>query len=227
MHFYVWSKSLFLAHSLFIPQKTPTFFFAQLSPVVARTWFASWSERFFFGPKSRFLIQESNFCNTTPILVKRPVCSPWRDGSFPTLGSIFLLFVSELCREKTRSTCQKVFPLPTVGALSASNSPSALSGLDKRFPAIHLREILHEITDLFFKINSKFIQSHACSIWRKLKFNPPFPQFKRSSRLNKEKQDHRRSRYHIDFWIIKCHTFNWSLNSWGSSNGWGSSNSWG
>ena len=32
-------------------------------------------------------------------------------------------------KEKTRLTCQKVFPLPTctVGALSASKSPSALS----------------------------------------------------------------------------------------------------
>ena len=30
-------------------------------------------------------------------------------------------------RKKIRLTCQKVFPLPTVGAPSASNSPSALS----------------------------------------------------------------------------------------------------
>ena len=30
----------------------------------------------------------------------------------------------------------------------------------------------------------------------------------------------------VDFWIIKVHTSNWSLNSWGSSNSWVSSNSW-
>ena len=42
--------------------------------------------------------------------------------------------------KKIRLTCQKVFPLPTVGALSASNSPSALSaharGLDKRVKSL-------------------------------------------------------------------------------------------
>ena len=36
-------------------------------------------------------------------------------------------FWDEYTPLKIRLTCQKVFPLPTVGALSASNSPSALS----------------------------------------------------------------------------------------------------
>ena len=64
---------------------------------------------------------------------QRPVFSPWRLGSYPTLGAIFRLFVPELrpfSLKKTWSTRQKVFPLPTVRAPSASNSPSALSAQD-------------------------------------------------------------------------------------------------
>ena len=54
-----------------------TFFFEQLFPVVARTWLEYKSGSLFLGPKFRFLVQKSNFCHTTPILV---------DGPFLALG---------------------------------------------------------------------------------------------------------------------------------------------
>ena len=69
------------------------------------------------GPKYQFL-------------ALKPVCSPQRDGSTPTLISIFdFSFPSygRFRKEKKRSLHQKVSPLPTLEALSASNSPSALS----------------------------------------------------------------------------------------------------
>ena len=65
------------------------------------------------GPKSRVLAKKSDFCHTTPILVNDP---------FVALGVTVRVFV-----KKIRLTRQKAFPLPTVGASSASNSPSALS----------------------------------------------------------------------------------------------------
>ena len=46
-----------------------TFFFERLFPVVARTWLEYKSDRLFLGPKFRFLVQKSDFCHTTPILV--------------------------------------------------------------------------------------------------------------------------------------------------------------
>ena len=49
-----------------------TFFFDQLFPVVAKTWLGYKSERLFFGPKFRFLVQKSDFCHMTPILVNDP-----------------------------------------------------------------------------------------------------------------------------------------------------------
>ena len=78
---------------IFIFEKD-TFFFSQLFMAVARAW-CQW-----------------------------PVCSPRIDDSFPTFGMIFdFSFPSygRLCK-KTRPMRQKVFPLPTVGATSASNS---------------------------------------------------------------------------------------------------------
>ena len=53
----------FLKRLIFIWEKA-TFFFEQLFPVVARTWFPLRSESFFWGPKSRFLAEKSNFCHT-------------------------------------------------------------------------------------------------------------------------------------------------------------------
>ena len=54
----IWAKALF--------------FFGQLFPVVARTWFARRSERLFLGPKFQFLVQKSDFCHMTLILVDDP-----------------------------------------------------------------------------------------------------------------------------------------------------------
>ena len=51
-----------------------TFLFAQLSPVVARTWLEERSGCYFLAQKSFF----AKFW-------QRPFCSPPRDGSFPTL----------------------------------------------------------------------------------------------------------------------------------------------
>ena len=106
-----------------------TFFFEQLFPVVTRTWLELRSERFFLGPKSRFWAKKSDFCHMTPILVSGRFVAlgeavhfpPWeRFSDFP-----FQSYSS--FRKKTRLKAQKVFPLLTVGAPSASNSPSALS----------------------------------------------------------------------------------------------------
>ena len=55
----IWAKALF--------------FFEQLFPVVARTWLESKSGSLFLGPKFRFLVQKSDFCHTTPILVDDPI----------------------------------------------------------------------------------------------------------------------------------------------------------
>ena len=81
----------------------------------------------FLGPKSGFLAEKSDFCHTTPILVK---FSPWRDRSFPTLGAIFRLSVPELRPfvKKTRLTRHKSSPSPCEGTqrmikLHSSNKP--------------------------------------------------------------------------------------------------------
>ena len=77
----IWAKALF--------------FFEQLFPVVAKTWFALRSELFFgpkisvFGPKIQFLPYGPNFG-------LQSVHSPRRDRSFLTLGTIFRLSVPEL-----------------------------------------------------------------------------------------------------------------------------------
>ena len=53
---------------------------------------------FFLGLKSRFWAKKSDICHTIPILVDGlfNVCSPRRDRSFPTWGTIFWLSVPEL-----------------------------------------------------------------------------------------------------------------------------------
>merc|ERR1711940_442990 len=105
------------------------FFFEQLFPVVARTWLGAKSECLFLGPKTRFLAKKSDFCHTTPIFVDDPFLSLDMTVNFPPWKEFFdFPFRSYSCfRKKIRLTAQKVFPPPTVGAPSASNSPSALS----------------------------------------------------------------------------------------------------
>ena len=93
------------------------FFFEQLFPVVARTWLGLKSECLFFGPKFRFLAKKSDFCHMTPILVDDPFLALGMTVNFPPWKPFFdFPFRSYSCfRKKIRLTCQKVFPLPTVG----------------------------------------------------------------------------------------------------------------
>merc|ERR1712209_322345 len=74
-------------------------------------------------------MQKSDFCHRTPILVNDPFLALGMTVNFPPWERFFdFPFQSYSCfRKKIWLTCQKVFPLPTVGAPSASNSPSALS----------------------------------------------------------------------------------------------------
>ena len=116
----IWAKALF--------------FFEQLFPVVARTWFAQrsvcffWAQNFGFGPKS-------DFCLTTPILVNGPFLALDMTVNFPPWERFLdFLFRSYSCfRKKNPADPSKSLPPPTVGVPSASRSPSALSfarGLD-------------------------------------------------------------------------------------------------
>ena len=84
---------------------------------------------FFLGPKSRFLVQKSDFCHTTPILVDDPFLALGMKVNFPPWKPFFdFPFRSYSCfRKKIWLTAQKVFPPPTVGVPSASKSLSALS----------------------------------------------------------------------------------------------------
>ena len=95
-------KVFFGKKKRFIPKKHPkffkrltfilensTFFVEQLFPVVARTWLGSRSERFFLGPKSRFLAKKSNFCHTTPILVNGPFVALGVTVNFPPWDRFF------------------------------------------------------------------------------------------------------------------------------------------
>ena len=94
-------------------------------------WFSRWQVWYMARGFSAVDAKKSVFMPCEPKLCQRPVCSPRRDGSFPNLGSIFQLFVSELwpyCVKKTWPTRQKSLPSPLhCGAPSASNSLSALS----------------------------------------------------------------------------------------------------
>ena len=107
-HFYVWPKSVFLAKNpLFPTKKHPkfakrlifiwekgTFLFAHFFPVMARTW---WEPR-----NGRFLPYHPKFC-------QRPVCSPRRDGSFPTFFSrVMAVFV----KKKSLADASKSLPPP-------------------------------------------------------------------------------------------------------------------
>ena len=83
----------------------------------------------FLGLKSRFLAQKSNFCHTTPNFVNDPFVALGETAHFQPSEQFFdFLFPSYGCfRKKHQPMRQKVFPCPTLGAPSASNSPSALS----------------------------------------------------------------------------------------------------
>ena len=111
----IWAKALF--------------FFEQLFPVVARTWLGLKSGPLFLGPKFRFLVQKSDFCHTTPILVNDPFLALGMTVNFPPWERFFdFLIRSYSCfRKKIWLTPQKVFPPPTLGVPSSSKSPSALS----------------------------------------------------------------------------------------------------
>ena len=118
-----------------------TFSFAQLCPVVARTWLELRSELFFLAPKIRISARKSVFsygnlffCTETRIAqvvtqILRPTDLVY-DFSFPSYARF---------REGTRPMHQKVFPHPTVRAPSASNSPSALSARALRAHALRAR----------------------------------------------------------------------------------------
>ena len=70
----------------------------------------------------------STVCLSTTNLVNGPFVALKETVHFPSRVQFFDLFFPShgLCRKlKNRSTRQKVFPLPTVGATSASNSPSS------------------------------------------------------------------------------------------------------
>ena len=121
-------------------------FLARYSPhattlSLARTWLILKSECLFSGPKFRFLVQKSDFCHTTPILVNDPFLALGMTVNFPPWERFFdFLFRSYSCfRKKIRLTRQKVFPPPTVGVPSASNSPSALSAQALRARALRAR----------------------------------------------------------------------------------------
>ena len=84
----------------------------------------------FLGLKSRFLAQKSNFCHTTPNFVNDPFVALGETAHFQPSEQFFdFLFrvTAVSVKKKKQPMRQKVFPCPTLGAPSASNSPSALS----------------------------------------------------------------------------------------------------
>ena len=82
---------------------------------------------FFLGPKSRFLAEKSDFCYRTPILVNGPFVALREPVHFPPREQFFDFPFPSYGRFRNKNPRQKVFPLPTVRATSASNSPSTLS----------------------------------------------------------------------------------------------------
>ena len=75
------------------------------------------------GPKSRFLVQKSNFCHTTPILVNGPFVALGETVHFPHWERFFV--------------ASKSLPPPHCGAPSTSNSPSTLSAHPLRARTLH------------------------------------------------------------------------------------------
>ena len=94
----IWAKALF--------------FFEQLFPVVARTWWIPKSDRLFLGPKFRFLAQKSDFCHTTPILVNDPFLALGMTVNFPPWERFFdFPFRSYSCfRKKIPADMSKSLP---------------------------------------------------------------------------------------------------------------------
>ena len=141
MHFIPKKHPKFLQRVIFILEKG-TFFFEQLFPVVARTWLEYRSVCFFLGPKSRFFAEKSYFCQMTPILVIGLFVALGETVHFPPWERFFYILFpryGRFCKQKNWSTRQKVFPLPTVRAPSASNSPSALSAQALQAHALRTR----------------------------------------------------------------------------------------
>ena len=81
------------------------------------------------GPKISILAKKSDIFHTTQILVNDPFVA-LRETVHFLLGNDFSTFRSRVTAvfvKKTWLNRPKVFPLPTVGAPSSSNSPSALN----------------------------------------------------------------------------------------------------
>ena len=78
---------------------------------------------------TKAIAQKSDFCHMTPIFVDDPFLALDMTVNFPPWKRFFDFPIrSYSCfRKKIRLTAQTVFPPPTVGAPSASNSPGALS----------------------------------------------------------------------------------------------------
>ena len=104
-----------LKRLIFIWEKA-TFFFEQLFPVVARTWLILKSGSFFLGPKFWFLVQKSDFCHTTPILINDPFLALGMTVNFRPWEQFFdFPFRSYSSFRKKKLVDPSVFPLPTVG----------------------------------------------------------------------------------------------------------------
>ena len=131
-----------LKRLIFIWEKG-TFFFAQLCPVVARTLLESRNESFDLGPKIQILAQKFGFWPKNPFFWYRTL--DFDDGPFVALGKTVHLQpldrFFDFSFPRNRRTRQKIFPHPTVGAPSASNSPSARAG---QFHAYFRRKMLPE-----------------------------------------------------------------------------------
>ena len=84
----------------------------------------------FFAPEISVLGQKIRFFPFGPNFGRWPICIRGVTVHFPPWDQFFdFPLRSYSCfRKKIWLTAQKVFPLPTLGAPSASNSPSALSG---------------------------------------------------------------------------------------------------
>ena len=83
----------------------------------------------FWARNFGFWFKKSDFCHTTPIFVDDPFLALDMTVNFPPWKRFFDFpsGVTAVSVKKIRLTRQKVFPPPTVGLPSASNSPSALS----------------------------------------------------------------------------------------------------
>ena len=122
------------------------------------------------GPKFRFLVQKSDFCHTTPILVDDPILALGMTVNFPPWERFFdFPFRSYSCfRKQIRLTCQKVFPLPTVGfyCTVTALALSARRPLGPRAGWIIVFIIIEIVTFLAYSVNTDFpeICPAECSV---------------------------------------------------------------